>query len=83
MRGNPGQSHYLTCLDSECEYYVCVARRDYENQILCLKAQVKELTRSIKLIRKTLYPENKVDKDQKMSKDLLCPMHLKKECACG
>lgn len=30
---NKNEIHYLNCTDSDCEFFACVARRDYERQI--------------------------------------------------
>ncbi len=42
------QSHYLTCIDDNCEQFACVARRDYESKITELERKLKVAAQAIK-----------------------------------
>jgi len=53
-RPSKAELHYLGCLDENCEQFGCLARRDYEGQIGCLKAENKRL--EIALIEITTQP---------------------------
>lgn len=44
---NSAESHYLNCMDENCERVYCVGRRDHERMEVLLKKLVKQLEKEL------------------------------------
>lgn len=47
------EMHYLNCQDDNCEFFFCVARRDYERQISTLQEEMETLNFYISATERT------------------------------
>lgn len=42
------ENHYLNCTDRDCEFYACLARRDYESKLDNRDVRIKRLDEALK-----------------------------------